>query len=400
MSLPRLTPAEWILASTLLLSFLTQLLFYRHLYSLPLRRREKKKKIPLPVESLPPITIILTSKNSAEMLSQNLPLIMEQDYPDFEVIAVNRGSIDDTDTILKVARYKYPHLYHTYIPKDADTINEKKLALTLAIKAAKNNCLLFTEANCRPCSKHWLREFGEEFAQGKEVILGFSRLEIPLNTPLRGLMQYDNLIHHLKFLSMATLGKPFMGSGRNLAYKKDLFYKHKGYSSILNREGGEDDLYINRIAPPKKTGVALSPKSMTETCNINRFSEWRTLKSAYLHTRRHYKGYAFRIFSLETLTKYTLYLSLISAPILGTITGNHILTVLALTLFIIRYTVQKKVINRNSHHFNAGEYRTNLLFYDIFQPLSNIRLKKYTTKRKKIKSRSRSRTHTQSHTPG
>lgn len=375
------TTAEWILGGMLLLCFVIQLFFYLSIYKRPYSYQKKREGISVPDAALPAISVIVTSKDSANELAQNLPFILEQDYPEFEVIVVNRGSTDDTDMVLKAAEQKYSRLYHTYVPAEANGINEKKLALTLGIKAAKNDFLLFTEAYCKPCSEHWIREFGKEFIQGKEVILGFSRLEIPKKTGLRGFMLYDNLIHHLKFLSMAILHKPFMGIGRNLAYKKDLFFKHKGYSSILNLEGGEDDLYINRIAPKKQTGVVLSKESMTETDSVNHFSAWRALKSGYLYSKRYYKGSSFRLFGLETLSKYVFYLLFICAIALGIVTQNYILVAFALLLFVIRSAVQWRVITLNSRLFNAGQYHINLLLYDIFQPLNNTRFRRYAARR-------------------
>ena len=383
--LNQFTLIEWILGGTLLLCFLIQLFFYLFFYKRPYSYQKKRGELSVPDEALPAISVIVTSKNSAEELERNLPFIIGQDYPDFEVIVVNRGSTDDTDMVLKAAEQKYARLYHTYVPAEADGINEKKLALTLGIKAAKNDFLLFTEAYCKPCSEHWIKEFGKEFTLGKEVILGFSRLEIPKKTGLRGFMLYDNLIHHLKFLSMAILRKPFMGIGRNLAYKKELFFKHKGYSSILNLEGGEDDLYINRVAPQKKTGVVLSQESMTETDSVNHFSAWRALKSGYLYSKQYYKGFFFRIFGLETFSKYVFYLLLICAIAWGIITKNYTLMAFALLLFVIRYIVQWRVVTLNSRLFNAGKYHINLLLYDIFQPLNNIRFRKYATRRNRVR---------------
>lgn len=384
MILNQFTLIEWILGGTLLLCFLIQLFFWLFFYKRPYNYQKKRKEISVPDEALPAISVIVTSKNSAEELARNLPFIIEQDYPDFEVIVVNRGSTDDTDIVLKAAEQKYSRLYHTYVPAEADGVNEKKLALTLGIKAAKNDYLLFTEAYCKPCSEHWIKEYGKEFTQGKEVVLGFSRLEISRKTGLRGFILYDNLIHHLKFLSMAILRKPFMGIGRNLGYKKELFFKHKGYSPILNLEGGEDDLYINRIAPKKKTGVVLSRESLTETDSVKHFSTWRTLKSGYLYSKQYYKGFSFRLFGLETFSKYLFYLLFICTIILGVVTDNHILTVSVLLLFAIRYVVQWRVITLNSRLFDAGKYHINLPFYDIFQPLNNTRFRKYATRRNRM----------------
>lgn len=372
---------EWILGGSLLFCFLIQLFFWLFFYKRPYSYQKKRTETAVPDESLPAISVIVTSKNNAEELKKNLPFIIEQDYPNFEVIVVNRGSTDETDMVLKAAEQKYERLYHTYVPAEAEDLNEKKLALTLGIKAAKHDYLLFTESYCRPCSNLWIKEYGKAFSQGNEVVLGFNSLDIPKKTGLRGFILYDNLIHHLKFLSMAILHKPFMGIGRNLGYKKDLFFSNKGYSSILNMEGGEDDLYINRIAPKKKTGVVLSKQSITETDSIRNFSTWRTLKSRYLYSKQFYKGFSFRLFGLETISKYFFYILFICCMILGIMENNRLLIVLASSLFAIRYAVQWRVISQSSKFFNAGKYHINLLFYDLFQPLNNFHFRKYAARR-------------------
>ena len=386
-TLDQFSPAVWLLGGTLLFSFLIQLFFWFFFYKRPYSFQKKRKLSPLSDEALPAISVIVTSKNNAEELARNLPFILEQDYPDFEVIVVNSGSTDDTDMVLMGAEQKYSRLYHTYVPAEADGLNEKKLALTLGIKAAKHPFLLFTEAYCRPCSNEWIREFGKEFATGKEVVLGFSRLEISKRTGLRGFMLYDNLIHHLKFLSMAIIRKPFMGIGRNLAYKKELFFKNRGYSSILNLEGGEDDIFINRIATGKNAGVVLSKESMTETDSVRHFSTWRSLKSGYLHSKRYYKGFLFRLFGLETFSKYLFYLLFIAAVVVGALTDNVLLVAFAIFLFIIRYAVQWRIITLNSRLFNAGKYHVNLPFYDILQPLNNMRFRKYAARRSRTRGK-------------
>lgn len=378
---------EWIPAGALFLCFLIQLFFYLFFFKRPYDYQKKKKGEGLSDrdETLPGISVIVTSKNNAKELERNLPFILEQDYPDFEVIVVNRGATDDTDKVLKNASQTFSRLYHTYISSETGNVDEKKLALTMGIKASRYDFLLFTEAYCRPCSNQWIKEYGKEFSQGKEVLLGFNRLEIPDKTALGSFMRYDNLIHHLKFLSMTILHKPFMGIGRNMAYKKDLFFKHKGYFPILNREGGEDDLYINRIASPETTGVVLSQESLTETGCIRHFSEWKALKAGYLYSKQFYKGFSSRIFHLETLSKYVFYLSLVYSVTLGLITGNYLLAAFALLLFVIRSGVQQRVMELNNRLFHTGKFHINLLIYDILQPINNIRLKQYASKRYKMR---------------
>lgn len=372
---------DWIIVGALLLFFVIQVLFYFLLYKKPYTYEERREKKNVTDIELPPVSVIIASKNESENLAKYLPSILEQDYPDYEVIVVNSGSTDETDVLLKGLEQTYKNLYHTYVPQEAEPINERKLALTIGIKAAKNDILLFTEAYCKPSSNKWIREFATVFAEGKEVVLGYCKLDIDKKIPMRRFIQYDNLIHSLKYLSMAIVHKPFMGIGRNMAYKKELFFKEKGFSPILNIDGGEDDLFINKISNGKNTGVVISTESMTESNVVDSFSTWRSLKSKYLYTKQFYSGFTPFIFGWETFSKYMFYAATVASVCWGAINKNYILLAAGILFFIIRYWFQLKIINRNSRLFQSGKYYFNLLFMDIFQPFNNLKFRRYANRR-------------------
>lgn len=382
----RISPGEWVLYGSLLIFFLIQLFFWLSVFKRPYKYEKKRKEIMVPEDVLPGISVIITSKNDAEELEKNLPHILEQDYPNFEVVVVNSGSTDETDMVLKAAEQKYKGLYHTYVPAGADAVNEKKLALTLGIKAAKHEVLLFTEAYCKPCSPRWIRAYGKEFARGKEVVLGYSRLRIGKKVAARRFIRFDNLVHHLKFLSMAIAGKPYMGLGRNMAYKKSIFFEKKGFSSILNIEGGEDDLFINRVARKKNTSVVLSADSITETGIVDSFSTWRALKSKYVYTKQFYQGLSAHLFGWETASKYAFYATFFIAMLLGIVSRDLIVIGIASLLFLSRFFVQLIVINKNSRLLDGKKYHVNLLFFDLFQPINNQRFRRYANRRNSLYS--------------
>ncbi len=380
--IPHLTPVEWVLYGSLLLLFILQLFFYLSFYKRPYRYEKKRVDKLIAEEELPGVSVIITSKNDAEELEKNLPFILEQDYPNFEVVVVNSGSTDETDMVLKAAEQKYTGLYHTYVPDGADAVNEKKLALTLGIKAARYDVLLFTEAYCRPCSSRWLREFGKEFAQkGNEVVLGYNRLHVEKKVAGRRFIRYDNLLHHLKFLSMAIAGKPFMGLGRNMAYKKALFFEQKGFSSVLNIEGGEDDLFINRVGRKKKTGVVLSPAGMTESGIVDSFSTWKALKSKYNYTKQLYEGFSAHLFGWETASRYAFYMVFVALLLYGVTRSNPIAIGVPLLLFLARFLVQLATINKSGQLFDGKRYHLNLIWFDVVQPIINQRFRLYANRR-------------------
>ncbi len=373
-----------ILASALFF-FTIQLVYYLLIYRAPYLYERKRDKRPHDSGTLPPVSVIIASKNESENLARFLPAILDQDYPDFEVIVVNMGSTDETDMVLKTLSLKYSHLYYTYVPAEAEDVNMKKLALTIGIKAANHDLLLFTEAYCEPASDRWIREFAAEFVKGNEIVLGFCKLKMAKHIAMRKFILYDNMIQGLKYLSLAILGKPFMGIGRNLAYKKEIFFEEKGYSSVLNIDEGEDDLFINRIARKNRVGVVVSPESMTQSDVVDNFLTWRALKHKYLYTKQFYKGGSSLIFGFETFSKYLFYLSVIAGIVYGVYVGNLPAVVLLLLLLIIRFAVQLFVLGKSSRMLDAGKYHLDLLFFDLFQPFNNFKFWKYANKRKKLK---------------
>ncbi len=365
--------------------FIVQVLYYTIVYNKPFSYRKKRENSSDSIDFYPPISVIIASKNESENLSKHLPSILDQDYPNFEVIIVNMGSTDETDMVLKALNQKYTNLYHTYVPAEAEDLNEKKLALTIGIKAARNEILLFTEAHCKPVSNRWLAEFAKEFVKGNDIVLGACILDIKKSVATRKFIQYDNMIHSLKYLSLAIIGKPFMGIGRNLAYKKDVFFENKGFSSLLRIDGGEDDLFINKVVKGRKTEVLLSDDSMTITNVVDKFNSWRMLKSKYLYTKQFYKGPANSIFRFETFSKYSFLLFSTLVVFAGAFLIDYLLLSIGAVLILVSFIVKLLVMNNSSKIFGIKPFHVDMIFYELFQPINNIRFKKYANRRNKYR---------------
>lgn len=159
--------------------------------------------------------------------------MLEQDYPQFEVIVINDGNTDESEDYLTILEEKYPHLYHSFVPDSSRYISRKKLAVTLGIKASKYEWLVFTNANCMPQSNQWLRLMARNFTSRTQVVLGYSGYERGKGW-LHKRVAFDNLFTSMRYLGFALAGSPYMGIGRNLAYRKELFYQQKGFSAHLN----------------------------------------------------------------------------------------------------------------------------------------------------------------------
>jgi biofilm PGA synthesis N-glycosyltransferase PgaC len=85
-----------------------------------------------------PISVIISARNEAKNLTEYLPSILQQNYPDFEVVVVNDCSSDSSDLVLDEFKEIYPNLKVVTITEHVRFKTGKKFALTLGIKAAKN----------------------------------------------------------------------------------------------------------------------------------------------------------------------------------------------------------------------------------------------------------------------
>lgn len=378
------TTYEWVLVGFYLLFFTVQLVYYLYLYRKPYRYLSKNKNdepTQMNKNQHPGVSIIITAKNEAQNLQKNLPLILEQDYPNFQVIVVNSGSTDNSENVLNNLLNTYnDKLYVTYLPVESEVINDKKLALTIGIKAAKHDILLFTEADTKPLSRKWVYEYAKEFVKGKDVVLGACQLKINKGF-YKKLILFDNLLFGMNYLSMALTKKPYTGVERNMAYRKSLFFENKGFSSLLNIEYGEDHLFINKIANSNNTSVVISPDSMVESNVVDCLSTYRTIKGKYLITKRHLSGFKASLQSLEVVSRYIFYFLFILICLTGVLLSSINLIAIAITLLLTRYIVQVFVINKNSKLYNSGKFILSLPLLDLFTPIVNYRFLSYEKKR-------------------
>ena len=340
---------------------------YRNLY---LHSRKEKKDT-----DTPPLSVILVAKDAASDLQKNLPAILEQDYPDFEVIVIyDQSSDDDCEDVLKLLEDKYPHLHHSFIPDSARYISHKKLGITMGIKASHHEWLVFTEPNCRPSGNQWLRKMARNFTNGTDIVLGYSNYEKTKGWFNRK-VTFDTLLNAMRYLGKAVDGHPYTGCGRNLAYRKSLYYEQKGFTSHLNLQRGEDDLFINQVANGKNTRVEASPESIVRITAPHYQKDWYEDKLNYHLTSRLYKGFSRYLMGFETCTRLLFLLIVIVCIVYGILTQSWIVLGTAIMLWLLRYLMQVMVFRKTSIALGERKFYSTLLMFDWMQPLWNFRLK-------------------------
>ena len=248
---------EWILLVLFFAAFLVQCIYYLGIYMKlsfykPLKERKSRKGV----------SVIICARNEAHHLEKFLPAVLSQDYPRFEVVVVNDCSSDHTEQLLSEMALRYTHLRYTTIPSNEKFRHGKKLALTVGIKSAVHDHVLLTDADCYPASDQWLRKMVSHLGRDKEIVLGYGRYEKRKGL-LNSLIRYETAFTAMQYLSFALKGKPYMGVGRNLSYKKSLFFKNRGFASHYHVASGDDDLFVNEHAGPENTSIEIDTGSQT-----------------------------------------------------------------------------------------------------------------------------------------
>jgi len=323
------------------------------------------KSLPETKMTREPVSIIICARNEAENLWNFLPAVLEQDYPDYEVIVVNDCSEDNSYEILGKYLAQYPHLRISTVNKDPKFTHNKKFAQFIGIKAAKNEILLFTDADCQPESDKWLEGMTSHFDEKINFVLGYGGY-LRENGLLNKYIRYDSMTIAMQYLGMAIRGIPYMGVGRNLAYRRSVFFTNKGFGLHNHVISGDDDLLVNTIATGKNTSVEFRMGTHTRSVPSANINEWIIQKKRHLTTAPYYKLRDKLLLTAEPLTRmlfYTSFIVLLSFIFLW----PWVLAVFGLRLItqIIVFTlVQKKL--------NEPGLLAYLLFFDIFSPVINI----------------------------
>jgi len=297
-----------------LYAFITIVLINCAYFLLFLRFALSERKDSDNIDSLPPISVLVYIKNNGENLENNLKAILEQDYPDFEIILINDSSADDSFKIIERFQKSHPDfpIHFTNVHGNELFWGSKKYALTLGIKRAKNNYLLFTDGHCKPLTNQWIREMATGFLNNKQLVLGYSNY-----TKEKGLfnlfLRFDALMNAIHYLSFANAKMTYMGVGRNLAYTSKVYYKNRGFISHVKIPAGDDDLFVNEVAETHNTSLIYNPKAHVEATPLKNWEAWHNMRKKRAWTFRFYKTKHKVVLSLYFFSNVLFWIGAIAA---------------------------------------------------------------------------------------
>ncbi|GAB3725128.1 glycosyltransferase [Spirosoma lituiforme] len=288
------------------------------------------------------VTIIVCARNELTNLTELLPLLNEQQYPEFEVLVMDDRSTDGTQQFLENDIAELSQVRFIRIDREHEHVTPKKYALTIALKKATYPTVLLTDADCRPASTNWLAGMTATLQDDhKDISLGFSPYDYQPGF-LNLLIRSETLMTAVQYFSLALVGRPYMGVGRNLAYRTSVFFANRGFYTHKNVVGGDDDLFINEVATARNTAVCLDPDTFMWSKPKETWADWRTQKRRHLNVGKYYKpGHTFR---------------------LGLLTGSHVLSwLLALIIGLVL------LVHEVSHHsFTDNEWLLLLIGTSLF----------------------------------
>ena len=346
------------------------------IYYAPHRRcvAERKGRV-APSKEQPGMSVIIAAADQAEQLAKNLPHILEQDYPNFEVIVVDDNSQDDTKEVVERLSHKYSNLYMTHTSDSIRYVSHKKLALTLGIKAAKNEWVVFTEADCYPVSDQWLARLARHCTDTTDVVLAYSNYECKEGFANLCYM-YDILMQQLRMLGLTLCGKGFMGIGRNMAYRCELFFTHKGYSRHLDMERGEDDLFVNEHISPQRIAADISAESVVR-CTLQSAAAWKRDRLIRLFTRRKMRGMALHLLKADTITRVLFYIVAIMGMSIGIALQEWWLIAVTSIALLIYIGCRILVIHLTTRDLCERRYYLSTVLFDLIRPYWEIYFRLY-----------------------
>lgn len=348
-----------IICFTAILAFVVQIYYYFFIFGkIAFGVKKRIKDLPnIPV----PVSIVIAAKNEMERLEKNLPAFLNQKYDaDFEVIVVNDCSSDETNTLLSGMSLQYPNLRSTFVQKEDRFYTGNKLALTVGLKAASYDQVIFSEPECVPSGPDWLSTLQKYFNSKESILIGYSSYLRKKNADNRKI-RYEVFFNGLHYLGQAIRKKPYMAVHRNMAFRKQFFFGGKGFSTRTHLFFGEDDLFIQDNANSKNTLVCLEPegKTLAETPPNKRL--WKQYVKKYANARRYYKSTDKLFLLSEPLSRLMLY----STTLYSVIAFK--LWWILLPLILLRIIIQAIVFKRASRQLGEeGIVITGMLFDFLF----------------------------------
>ncbi|OJJ15213.1 hypothetical protein BKI52_39375 [marine bacterium AO1-C] len=296
------------------------------------------------------VSVVVCAHNEYQNLQKLLPGLLTQKFDNFEIIIVDDRSTDGSSEWLHKQSTLHSRLYVVSVSETHPNWNAKKYALVQGIKQATHEVILLTDADCEVVSPHWIQHMIRPFANTAiKIVLGFSPY-FKMKGNLNRFIQFETFFTAVQYLSFTLWGKAYMGVGRNLAYRKELFQNGKIIEKYKSVTGGDDDLLINQLATSENTAICIHPKAHMKSIPKTSWKDWYQQKIRHLSVGKYYKSTHHLLLGGIFFTQTIVWFTLVLAGIYDFYVANQLIFKGIIFLFSLRMLVLLsvyKVIIRN-----------------------------------------------------
>jgi len=191
------------------------------------------------------ISVIISARNEEKKIGNLIDSLKAQSYPQnsFEIIVADDFSTDNTAAV--VNNFNLPNLCLIQ-PNIQANASSKKKSIEAAIKIAKGELIVTTDADCIP-PVNWLQTINNFYIEKKAAFIA-APVKFSYNKTVLQIFQAIDFLT-LQGITAASVAANFhtMCNGANLAYKRQAFSDVNGFDGIDKVASGDDMLLMYKI---------------------------------------------------------------------------------------------------------------------------------------------------------
>lgn len=332
--------------------------------------------------NLPSVSLVLAVHDEEEEVERNLPFFLNQEYNGkFEVIVVDESSTDNTTEVLKRLKNDFSNLYTTFIPDSSHYISRRKLALTVGVKAAKNDWIVFTDASCRPSNTKWLTAMASHATTGTDLILGATRYA----DSATGYERFERIVRWWREVREAQCRMAYAYCGCNMMFRRKMFIEGNGFLNSLKYLRGEYDFLANEYGERCRTAVANEAEA-TLTQDAPSRKTWLNDHLYHIDTRKHLAhGFHHSMLNFfDTLAMHLNIMVQIAAIVVSLLLQLHVITIAAsialLLNYLLRVFIGKKAMQAAEEDISIWKIpflEAFMMWHNLFLRIRHSRCDKY-----------------------
>jgi glycosyltransferase involved in cell wall biosynthesis len=368
-TLSEITFFQWAALVVFGLLFMSRL-FYRLFFSLRILIHKKRK--PAAGEKVP-LSLLLTIRNEEDNLKKNLPEILKLKNADFEVVAVDDFSQDNSLPVLGVMKQDDVRIRFSSL--NQETRNSVKMAQNIALKAAKNEWVMAVPVSVSGFGPGWLSCIAELAGSAHSIVVNYSNVAAAKGF-INQLYRVENFMQQYKSAGFCKAGLPFVYSEANVAFRKEMYFKSGGYGQKVKEPYANLELIFNASLRKRNTVIHLQAETAVwQSMKVSKDDYFELLKKS-IRIENYLSFPKKLVLFLDEFTKLffvpALILVIALIPELWVI--YSILTVL---LLVLQLLIIKIILNR----LNERKLFLSSLVYDLLMPFFRVYYRWYFKQR-------------------